>query len=83
MDCRRFKKVVFLYTDNEMEADLVVDFRKHLNLCPHCARHIQYTLRLLSLVRKRCHRASAPEGLRARILTSLPHRRSSTQRFVD
>jgi len=83
MDCRRFRKVVFLYTDNEMEADLVIDFRQHLTLCPHCAQHIEYTLRLLSLVRKRCQRVAAPESLRDRILTSLPHRQSVTEKFRD
>jgi mycothiol system anti-sigma-R factor len=75
MDCRRVHEVVFLYADNEMEDDLVVDFQQHLELCPHCARRLEEARRLLILLRERCLRASAPERLRQRILTSFPHRR--------
>jgi len=75
MDCRRFSEVVFLYTDNEMEEELLVEFRQHRDLCPGCARRIDYTRRLLTLLRERCRRASAPESLRRRILINLPHRR--------
>lgn len=32
------------------------------------------TLRLRALLRERCRRQAAPEGLRQRILASLPHR---------
>ena len=38
MNCTRVKEVIFLYTDNEMEEDLLISFREHLVLCPHCAR---------------------------------------------
>jgi mycothiol system anti-sigma-R factor len=75
MNCQRFREVVFLYTDNEMGEDLRIDFQQHLELCPRCARRIDRARRLLSLLRARCARASAPERLRVRILTSLPHRR--------
>jgi mycothiol system anti-sigma-R factor len=75
MNCRRVREAVFLYVDNEMEAELVVSFRDHLDLCPGCTRQIEYTLRLLSLVREHCRRATAPEQLRQRILVSFPHRK--------
>jgi mycothiol system anti-sigma-R factor len=75
MDCREVGKVVFLYIDDEMEESLVLSFRRHIDLCPGCARRIVVTRRLLELVRKRCVRASAPDRLRRRILTSFPHRR--------
>ena len=75
MDCRKVREVVFLYTDNELEESIVISFREHLELCPKCARRIAVTQHLMTLFRKRCARTVAPEGLRRRILTSLPHRR--------
>lgn len=76
MNCRKVRETVFLYADNELEANLVVSFRRHIELCPHCAREIEHALRLLSLVRQRCRRATAPERLRQRILINFPHRNS-------
>lgn len=76
MNCHRVREVVFLYTDNEMGEELLVSFRAHLSLCPECARRADYTRRLLQIVRQYCKPAPAPERLRQRILTSLPHRRS-------
>ena len=74
MNCRKVREVVFLYTDNEMEQQLRVSFREHLELCPPCARRIDAARMLLTLIRNRCARESAPEPLRRRILTSFPHR---------
>jgi mycothiol system anti-sigma-R factor len=74
MDCKRVREVIFLYADNELEEEVCVAIREHLVLCPHCARRIEYTTKILTIVRKRCTRASAPESLRQRILTGLPHR---------
>ena len=74
MDCRKVREVVFLYTDNEMEEELLISFREHMDRCPGCAREIHRTERLLMLVRKRCSRQTAPARLRERILTSFPHR---------
>ena len=75
MDCRKVGEVVFLYTDNEMEEELRISFKEHMDHCPQCAQKISRTERLLLLVRKRCHRRAAPAELRERILTSFPHRR--------
>lgn len=75
MNCRKVQEVVFLYTDNEMGEELLVSFRRHMDLCPHCAQYIQQAEQLITLVRKRCGRAEAPARLRRRILTSFPHRR--------
>lgn len=74
MKCSRVKEVIFLYTDNELEEEVRVSVRRHVELCPECARQIAYTARLLQLLRQRCKRATAPSRLRRRILTSLPHR---------
>lgn len=71
MNCNRVREVIFLYTDNEMEEELLVAFREHLVLCPECARQIDYKRRVLSLLRQGCAKTPAPDGLRKRILTSL------------
>ncbi len=75
MRCSSVQEVIFLYTDNELDEEICVSVRRHVELCPECAREIAYTARLLQLLRQRCKRATAPSRLRRRILTSLPHRR--------
>ena len=76
MDCKEVRETLFLFVDNEMETTLLTSFRDHLEQCPGCAEKMDYTRRLLWLVRERCVRCSAPRDLRVRILTSLPHRRN-------
>lgn len=78
MNCHKIREIVFLYTDNELESELRIEVREHLVLCPHCSRQIEYTKRLVELLRRRCARAEAPRRLRQRILASLPHRRIGT-----
>ena len=73
MDCKRVTEVMFLFFDNEMDEDLMAPFRDHVDGCSPCARQVDYTRRLLILVRERCVRCSAPEHLRQRILTNLRH----------
>ena len=65
---------MFLFTDDEMEEEVLVSFREHLALCPSCEKYIRQKAVVLTQIR-RCRRAAAPERLRLRILTSLPHRR--------
>jgi mycothiol system anti-sigma-R factor len=75
MDCKEVSESLFLFVDNEMEVDLLTPFRDHMARCPGCAQRIDYTRKLLWLVRERCVRCTASQDLRVRILTSLPHRR--------
>ena len=75
MKCSSVQEVIFLYTDNELDEEICVSLRRHVELCADCAREIAYKERLLQLLRQRCKRATAPSRLRRRILTSLPHRR--------
>lgn len=77
MNCKRVNEVLFLFFDNELEDELMAPFRDHTAGCPDCARRLDYTRKLLLLVRRCCHRKSAPERLRIRILASMPHRRSA------
>ncbi len=71
MNCSRAREIIFLYTDNELGEELLVSLQEHLVLCPQCAQRIDYTRRLLTVVRKGCARTRAPESLRRRILSSL------------
>ncbi len=74
MDCRKVSEIAFLYVDNEMGSDLQKPFQDHLSRCPCCASRVDQTRKLIVLVRQRCVRQPAPQRLRVRILTSLPHR---------
>ena len=56
MDCKRVSEVIFLFFDNEMEEDLLSPFRDHVALCGDCARKMDYTRKLLLIVRERCLR---------------------------
>ena len=71
MNCRKVRQTVYLYVDNEMEGELLISFRRHLELCPGCAREIEYAVRLLGVVRRRCPRTVAPDSLRRRIQSCL------------
>ncbi len=76
MDCKRIKEeLVFLFADNEMGQELLISFRRHVSVCPHCARQAEYTRALLAVVRQRAVRRPVPRGLRTKILAGLPHRR--------
>lgn len=74
MDCKEVSSVLFLFFDNEMEDALLTPFRDHVAGCGHCARRMDYTRKLLLVVREKCLRCTAPDGLKIRILTSMPHR---------
>lgn len=74
MDCRKVSEIAFLYIDNEMGSELEKPFQDHLSVCPCCASQVNQRRKLLILVRQRCVRQQAPQRLRVRILTSLPHR---------
>jgi mycothiol system anti-sigma-R factor len=74
MDCKEVGDRLFLFFDNELEGELLILFRDHVGLCGDCAKKLDYTRRLLVIVRERTIRCTAPQRLRQRILTSLPHR---------
>ncbi|HKI85483.1 MAG TPA: zf-HC2 domain-containing protein [Thermoanaerobaculia bacterium] len=74
MDCVKVKEVVFLLVDNEADENLLNLLQQHLDRCPGCAREVAYARLLVTVVRQRCRRAVAPDRLRRRILTCLPHR---------
>ena len=77
MDCKEVSLVLFLFFDNEMEEETLTPFKDHVGGCGDCAKQVDYTRKLLLIVRERTVRCPAPESLRHRILTHLPHRRSA------
>jgi mycothiol system anti-sigma-R factor len=81
MDCKEVAEALFLFVDNEMEEERRTPFRDHVDRCPGCSKKMKYTLKLVLLVRERCIRCNAPEALRHRILTSMPHRQRSLGPF--
>lgn len=74
MDCKRVGEVIFLFFDNEMDEEQLTPFRDHVSSCGDCSKKIDYTRKLLLVVRQRCLRCSAPDRLRHRILFNMPHR---------
>jgi mycothiol system anti-sigma-R factor len=75
MDCKEVGAALFLFFDNEMDEDSLTPFRDHVGRCGDCAKRVDYTRKLLLIVRERSIRCCAPQSLRHRILTNLPHRR--------
>lgn len=74
MDCKEVSAALFLFFDNEMEEDMLTPFRDHVGKCDGCSKKVDYTRKLLLIVRERTVRCCAPDRLRHRILTNLPHR---------
>ena len=66
MKCKSVQEVIFLYTDNELDEEICVSLRRHVELCPDCAREVAYKERLLQLLRQRCKRATSPRRARCR-----------------
>ncbi len=58
---------MYLASDNQLEDDVAIHFEQHLEKCPHCAGRFQAVVHVLTLVRKRCRRVPAPQGLIVRI----------------
>jgi anti-sigma factor (TIGR02949 family) len=72
MDCKECCSALYLFFDDELEEDLRIPFNDHIGQCGHCARRMQFTRRLLAIVRESTSvRCCAPERLRIRIRASL------------
>lgn len=74
MDCKNVDEVLFLWLDEDLATDVRQPVQDHLAHCPACARRLDKAQKVLVLVRQRCIRQAAPQRLRIRILSSLPHR---------
>ncbi|MDX1996748.1 MAG: mycothiol system anti-sigma-R factor [Thermoanaerobaculia bacterium] len=76
MNCKRVYQESFLLIDNEVDSEVGAALLQHLAGCPGCQRHFEHYRKLVFVVRERCRRQSAPEGLRIRIQATL--RRTDT-----
>ena len=74
MDCKRVRKSIFLFIDEELEEEDRGSVEEHLSECPPCDQTVRYMRKFLLVVRERCVRHVASTTLRKRILTSMPHR---------
>lgn len=74
MDCKNAVQMLFFLLDASFDEEARQSLEEHVKQCPCCARKLGYRQKLLFVVRERCHRREAPDSLRLRILTSLPHR---------
>lgn len=74
MDCTRVRKSIFLFIDEELEAEDRGSVEEHLSECPNCHQTVRYMRKFLFVVRERCVRHVASATLRKRILTNMPHR---------
>ena len=62
MDCKEVGSILFLFFDNEMDENLLTPFRDHVSSCGNCARQVDYTRKLLLIVRQRASVAALPTG---------------------
>lgn len=72
MDCQKvYEELAFLFADEELDAEQLAAFRRHLERCPECARTTRTTTRFLQILRLRTTRSAAPRSLRVRIAAAL------------
>ncbi len=71
IDCDDVLKDVFLYLDDESDADLRHRIRQHLDDCAPCLRQFGVEQDVKSLVARCCGGDIAPQSLRARIRVRL------------
>lgn len=69
-DCEQLREVLSLFIDNELDEDVAHSLRLHADLCPACADAVDVQRHLRALLR-RCCEQSAPEEVRARVITRI------------
>ncbi len=70
-DCSEVLDRVYEYLDNEMGELDCAKIKQHLDECGPCLREYDLDLALKALIRRSCACESAPEELRARVLTRI------------
>ena len=71
MNCQQIKDLVFRFADNELEQEIIVAYRHHVEHCPDCARRVRRARQLLVVLRERVPPTPAPKRLRIRIISAL------------
>lgn len=67
------QEFVVVFCQNEEGMTLRVAIRQQVEACPDCQEKAEMTRRMVAIVRTHCH-PKAPQDLRTRILSCLPHR---------
>lgn len=78
MSCKKIKEeFIVLFGEDAAGQDLMLAIRRHVSICPRCAEKAEHTRKIVTIVRERCSRESAPGELRERILARLRIKGSS------
>ena len=74
MNCRKVQEeFVIVFCQDEAGMTLRVAIRQQVEACPDCQEKAAATRRMVAIVRSHCSQ-KAPQDLRSRILSCLPHR---------
>jgi predicted anti-sigma-YlaC factor YlaD len=76
LPCNRWRRVLFLWADRERESLPFGPVERHLGDCPECRERAERVERLILVVRTRCRRLAAPDGLVERIRVTIGRDRS-------
>ena len=90
-ECFEVLRDVWLFLDNEMDADARAAVQRHLDDCSPCLEEAGVEEKLKKLVQRTCSNERAPDELRMRVVTALTRggttltevRESSEERTVE
>ena len=71
MNCKFTKRFESGYLDGELDLSRTIEMETHLQVCEECARELETQQALRAALQRGSIAFSAPEGLRARIQSSL------------
>jgi anti-sigma factor (TIGR02949 family) len=71
VDCAQALTNLDDYLKQELTPELMVEVRRHLELCRPCFQHAQFEERFLRMLETRARKETCPAKLRARILALL------------
>lgn len=70
INCKTTVERLYPYLDRELSAQEIEEVREHLALCPPCAKYFNFESGMLRMVSDACRSVEAPEGLKAKILST-------------
>lgn len=65
--CREVLEQVFLFIDDEMDETHCAAIRRHLELCAHCHRVVDFEVEIKRFVRAKCSESRPPQELVDRV----------------
>ena len=82
MGCRRIKKMMSLYIDNELSPVDKDTFLLHITSCPHCSKELAESQAVHQLFTK-AEKSPAPYGFTARVMANLEQKNLPEKRIWD